>query len=276
MNIFIISISGEVRMANSTKNLIKLIKSKNGFIEWTGINAVNADQYEFTQKNNIDLSEMIVGGKISKGELGCLLSHQLAYQKIKDYNLDSALIIEDDAILNVEMDELFRIANLCRNSGYEIVNLNSSKGGLLLNSKSKKIASALIMPLSAYSYWISNSGARKMISQKLILGLADWPIQVNTLKRGAITQNIFIHNPEQVSVIAPTLFSGAANRKTLWSKSLLNPRQVFISFKIIMLYKSISVFRLVRILLCQKLFYWIYRILKFKNKTGDSTIKITY
>lgn len=276
MNIFIISISGEVRMANSTKNLIKMIKSKNGFIEWIGINAVNTDEYEFTQKNNIDLSEMIVGGKISKGELGCLLSHQLAYQKIKDYNLDSALIIEDDAILNVEMDEMFRIANLCTNSRYEIVNLNSSKGGLLLNPKNKKIAGALIMPLSAYSYWINNSGARKMISKKLILGLADWPIQVNMLKRGAVTQNIFVHNPEQISIIAPTLFSGAADRKTLWSKSLLNPRQVFISLKIIILCKSISVFTLLRILLCQKFFSWIYRILKFKNKTKDSTIKITY
>ena len=104
----------------------------------------------------------------------------------------------------------------------------------------------------------------------------DWPIQVNMLKRGAVTQNIFIHNPEQISVIAPTLYSDAADRKTLWSKSILNPHQVFISLKIIILCKSISVFALVRILLCQKLYSWIYRILKFKNKTADSSIKITY
>lgn len=49
---------------------------------------------------------MLVGHDLTKSELGCLLSHRGIYQKMVDENIPQALILEDDAIINDDIQDV--------------------------------------------------------------------------------------------------------------------------------------------------------------------------
>lgn len=46
------------------------------------------------------------GSRLTRGQLGCALSHYQIYQKMVDENLDNVLILEDDCVFNENVVEL--------------------------------------------------------------------------------------------------------------------------------------------------------------------------
>ena len=139
---------------------------------------------------NLELLNFIIGGDFSEGEIGCLVSHQEVYKHMIKHKVDSALIIEDDAKLNVEISVLEEYLNECQQSYYEIVHFSPGKGGILMR-KRNSLLDAIELPLGAFSYWITTDGARKLLCSDAILGLADWPLSIFRLKKGSTQEKIF-------------------------------------------------------------------------------------
>ncbi|WP_341875476.1 glycosyltransferase family 25 protein [Enterobacter hormaechei] len=48
------------------------------------------------------------------GEVGCALSHQKIYKRIIDENIDAALILEDDVVLNSDLREILNSVTLSK------------------------------------------------------------------------------------------------------------------------------------------------------------------
>ena len=51
---------------------------------------------------------MLFGRDMTKGELGCLLSHRAIYQAIVDRDIEKAVILEDDTILSTDFPDVVR------------------------------------------------------------------------------------------------------------------------------------------------------------------------
>lgn len=56
------------------------------------------------------LSKTTCLGRLSDGELGCAMSHLMVYEKIVTENLEHAIILEDDMVLNANLELLFSAA----------------------------------------------------------------------------------------------------------------------------------------------------------------------
>ena len=65
---------------------------------------------------------------LSKGELGCFLSHYRLWQKIADSDLKAAVILEDDAILSTEFPQVIQ-SLMGTQTAWEFVKLHGTKPG---------------------------------------------------------------------------------------------------------------------------------------------------
>lgn len=109
------------------------------------------------------------GRDLKPGELGCLLSHRAAYQKIVDDNFDHALLLEDDARLAPETKDILE-AFLAKNIDYDIIRLLGSEK--VANSPHRKIIPLYkdfhltrmkTTPGGAHATLISQAGAKKLL-----------------------------------------------------------------------------------------------------------------
>jgi len=221
MRIFLISISGKERIPKSTLSLLE--KNKELATTTVGIDIRDKSIEEINKTYRLDLAEFITGGLISSGELGCLLSHQQIYRSMINENIPSAIVLEDDAMLNTSIDEFQKIVRECELSEFDLVNLHTDLGGLLLGRKNSSLLKALVPPLSAFSYWITLQGAKVLSADTASpLGLADWPPQINKLQVGGVAKNLFEHSGNANSVIASTLLLQAQTRINMSYQPILN------------------------------------------------------
>lgn len=93
------------------------------------ISAVNGGDLSEQEKSFVNRENFLLNTKrhISNGEIGCAMSHRLIWQKMLDNDLDYALILEDDVVLdpqlldilnNPEFYEQFDFLNLSSNFPY--------------------------------------------------------------------------------------------------------------------------------------------------------------
>ena len=133
----------EDRRKNATNILKKYGFCKN--FEWfKGIHGKDDVKYfEFIKTNNFTISKLVYNNKIrfyhnnlrigvnglSKGEIGCSLSHLEIYEMLcKDNNNNSYLIFEDDLNIIVSNEEFNKIIhNLPDVNSYDICHLHESK-----------------------------------------------------------------------------------------------------------------------------------------------------
>lgn len=211
MHLFIISITGFKRISASTLQLIQSVEKHGGQVHWVGDKKSDREK---SLNNEFEIAEFITGGPISSGEIGCLLNHQEVYKKIINLNLPNAIVIEDDANLVVSYSELMTIIDECEKSRFDLINFNSSIGGVLRGKINDNIFKSLVPCLSAFSYWISISGAKALLAKQFYLGLADWPLSIFSIKSAATIKNIFEHG-DGSSLIGPTLDENAHKRINL-------------------------------------------------------------
>lgn len=270
MHIFIISISGKQRVSKSTLRLIDYVEKHGGVVYWIGEDRI---QFESLKSSDFELAEFVTGGPLSKGEIECLLNHQKIYNKIIELEIPSALVLEDDANLIVSVQKLCSIIKKCESSNYDLINFHSTLGAVLFGRKNREFLRALIPPLSAFSYWISNHGSYLMYSNDVFTGVADWPINIYKLKSAVTKENLFIHGKSK-SFIEPTLDRSAKER-------------IHISYqpfkKIFALKNLYSIIKLIRILKIGVFFKVIVylRIVKrlsriLYRKKNNSSVKFIY
>ena len=195
--IFLVTVSGLRRTPEKTRTFLNEAGQVLQ-IRYVGVDLRKIARKTLFNSYDLSLAELVCGGYLSPGEIGCLLSHQKIYTIIANENIDWALVVEDDAEILVNSQTLLSISQDWFDSGYELVHLAPYAGGVVLNERKDKSGLALVPPLTTYAYWISNNGARKLQTKDSIIGgLADWPIQVANLRMRA--------------VFTPLAFSGVEN-----------------------------------------------------------------
>lgn len=69
------------------------------------ISAINGSDLSEQEKSFVNNENFLLNTKrhVSHGEIGCAMSHRLIWQKMLDNNLDYALILEDDVVINPQI-----------------------------------------------------------------------------------------------------------------------------------------------------------------------------
>jgi len=269
INIFVITVTGVDRIQEKTAKFLNQVEPFSSLV-YTGVDFRNKSYDAIESELNLDFAEYIVGGKLSPGEVGCLLSHQQVYETIVDKKIAWALVIEDDAELVLHADEIVSYMQEWHRKAYEIVHLSPTLGGVVVGEKPDKTGRALVFPLLTNAYWISLQGAYKLRSRNsMIGGVADWPVQVSRLKTRAVYQNFFANEGLNSSVIAITQNKMAHARINLSYRrfsSIFFSKNAFKLFQGIKVYGYFTIFRYVFL---NRLYKRLFRI-TLRQKKGDN------
>jgi GR25 family glycosyltransferase involved in LPS biosynthesis len=268
MQIFIISITGTTRISTNTLQLIQTVEKHGGQVHWVGDKKSNKELF---LNNKFEIAEFITGGPVSSGEIGCLLNHQDVYRRIVGLNLPNAIVLEDDADLVIPFTQLVKIIKECENSRFDLINFNSTTGGVLMGKDNDNIFKSLVPCLSAFSYWISISGAKTLLAKNYYLGLADWPISVYKINSAATAKNIFEHG-NALSLIGPTLDENAHKRTNLVYRPIF---QIFSYKNSKILFKLVSEIGLVVFFKAILYIRIVKRISKI-YRGNESNLTVTY
>lgn len=90
-------------------------------LDFERIEAVDAkllDQKTINQHYDASNNIKLYKKNLNTGEIACYLSHRLAWTKIIEQDLDFAVILEDDFIINDEFAELVNIMNMLKSWHY--------------------------------------------------------------------------------------------------------------------------------------------------------------
>lgn len=122
-------------------------------------------QSEYDQRNRL----LYIGQNMTPGEIGCLLSHRKACQKIVDENISCALILEDDVRFEDDLVDVLEFART-HQAKWDILRfLNNQKA---LNKKKNLIAKVAekynfglfeAAPSGAYAYLVTHHGAQQIL-----------------------------------------------------------------------------------------------------------------
>lgn len=134
----------------------------------------------------------INGRNLTLGEIGCTLSHQFIYQDIMKEEKDFFLILEDDALINIDLKCLLERLNEIKES-WDVIILGYSKvsevyykklnkfnpiGPAIFDFKEYRIGSVLKnSTCGTVGYILNKAGAEKLYNQEIkAVSLADnWP-----------------------------------------------------------------------------------------------------
>ena len=266
----IVTISGLSRMASSTQELAQDYFSRND-LEIYGVDGNSTELSNFFTQDSMEILEFIVGGKLSIGELGCLLSHQYMYKYILDSKYDSALILEDDAELLIDPEHLKSIIRQCQKSKYDLVSFFSSGGGVIAQDKNGLFGKSLVPSLGAVAYWINSTAAKTLLVKNYYLGLADWPISIAEINSAQYTHEVFSHADHNISIINNGHDATASKRVSVMYRNpifLLFPNNfaklhiVLREIGLVPLIKIMAIFRIYR-----RVFRLFLRIPKGSNQT---------
>jgi glycosyl transferase family 25 len=104
---FVISLKGSVDRRVVIQNRLRDLG-----IDYTVIDAVDGRQFENVRNQPFYDSlkrRLRFGRDMTRGELGCALSHRKVYEEIASRGLDNALVLEDDAILSDELPHVLKL-----------------------------------------------------------------------------------------------------------------------------------------------------------------------
>jgi len=104
--IFIINLKQDTLRKKHMQELCKKYNLQVEFIEAVDGRALNTNKVEkvYSSKKAIDK----IGRELSRGEIGCALSHKKIYQRIVDENISEAIVLEDDINFNKELLEILQ------------------------------------------------------------------------------------------------------------------------------------------------------------------------
>lgn len=140
----------------------------------------------------------IPGANVSeKGTLGCFLSHVRAWQSIIESDLSGAIILEDDA--KIDITQLGHLPNIF-SAGIDLIFINNRMS--LLNATSKTIFSNALSVMTSRShtdqmacggdgYFLSKNGAQALlecVKEKGFWGDVDWFILYAALRMEDISK----------------------------------------------------------------------------------------
>jgi GR25 family glycosyltransferase involved in LPS biosynthesis len=143
---------------------------------------------------------------LTSGQVGCFMSHKLAWKHIVEKNLQSALILEDDATSDfsaLKMACLERVMNRLRSASGEWNVLYLGRNNRMINDR-KRFTPDIVAPgrsWGLFAYAVSRSGAQQLIRQsRTITDAVDIFVSTCSMPgRFAITPNVFDVHDDGVS-----------------------------------------------------------------------------
>jgi glycosyl transferase family 25 len=168
VDIFVINLDcSKDRLDNITT---ELEKAQLNFTRISAINGSSLNSSELDTYYNPALNKRTYRRSLSRGEIGCYLSHRRCWQQVVDKNLSMALILEDDAQLNTQLPDVL--------SSIEQISINWDIIKLCDPPKYKKRLSTVPLdinfdlcqykkiPSRATGYAISYKGATKLLQAR--------------------------------------------------------------------------------------------------------------
>lgn len=167
MNTFVINLQENVVRRMAIKSQLDKTNLNYEFIE--AVNGSNLSDEEIKA-----LVYDYPNCKLTKGEIGCALSHLSIYDRIIKENISHALIFEDDAIIPENISNIFREIRQLDNDKKANVYLLSRVHSFIENSKLNNHLYSAYQAIGAHAYIINKKAAERMISaQKPIIYEAD-------------------------------------------------------------------------------------------------------
>lgn len=130
-------------------------------------------------------SHRLLGRPLSRGEIGCALSHALAYRKIVQENIPYAIIMEDDALPSEAFAEIVKQETLPKLSEIGLASFHYQslfawqRSKIPINSSVRALR-PMESPLTTACYYLTQPTAAALLQAALpISGVADWPTEVH-------------------------------------------------------------------------------------------------
>ena len=145
----------------------------------SGINGNELTDAEIKENYSETLNNKRFRRKLTRGEIGCHLSHRKIWKKLVDENIDIAIILEDDALLMPYFPEVIKQISKLKGTEDLIKLLETnepfhrkkalSDGFFLVNFKR--------IPNCVTAYGLTFNGAKKLLTRKHFYRNVDWDIQ---------------------------------------------------------------------------------------------------
>jgi len=116
---------------------------------------------------------------LSLGEIGCYMSHRNIWQIMVEQNIEFAVILEDDLVINANFQQLFSEINTLKH--YDLIKLADNRS--FPAAQKKKITDDFelvnfnTIPNCATGYTLSLNGAKKLLARKVFYRPVDIDMQ---------------------------------------------------------------------------------------------------
>ena len=170
--VLIINLKKDIQKRHYMKSLCHKFAFQAEFIE--AVNGSLLNQEEMSEIYSGMLATKEIGRELSRGEIGCALSHKKIYEKIVHENIDIALVLEDDIDFNEELLTLMDMQDKFQKN-WELVLLGHHTGYSRDKDTSASIWGqikltekyAIVRPCEeaygTYGYLLTKKGAQKLL-----------------------------------------------------------------------------------------------------------------
>ncbi|MDA9210692.1 glycosyltransferase family 25 protein [Methylophilaceae bacterium] len=163
---FVISLPYEHKRRKTIKKTLERFSLEFEFFE-----AIDGKKLNLLKHKDYDgLQRRLCYGKdLSEGELGCFFSHRAVLEKIVNEDISTALIFEDDVILQRNFNEVIKNLINCRYPWEAVRFLGKPKISKMMQRRIIKIYQNYFLtrlatsPGGTYAYIVSNVGAKKLL-----------------------------------------------------------------------------------------------------------------
>ena len=166
----------ETRMQSMDQQLSNLCIS---YQRIAAIKGVDLPTNEVEKVYSSKLNQQHFRYNLSLGEIGCYMSHRNIWQMMIEQNIEFAIILEDDLVINANFQQLFSQVNSLKN--YDLIKLAVNRNFPAAQKKKITDSFELInfhtIPNCTTGYTISLNGAKKLLAREAFYRPVDIDLQ---------------------------------------------------------------------------------------------------
>jgi len=176
--IFIINLKQDSKKKKQMQIQLDNLDLKAEFFEAVNGNSLTQEEIDRVYQKNVAIREF--KRELSRGEIGCALSHLSIYKKMIEQNIEKAVILEDDAVLCKDFPEILQhLEQLpedaeCLLFGYDAeiakeIFLYTSFWGSKKYYGKYRLKKFVKVAFGTYGYMITRQGAEKLLKKIKII-----------------------------------------------------------------------------------------------------------
>jgi glycosyl transferase family 25 len=171
------------------------------FETWDAVDGRNGLSPEYDTMIDRPAACAHMNRELGNAEFACALSHHFIYREILERDLDMAVILEDDAIVDRPFFEFMAVIHKpdCDLLLLDHMRARVRRMGALKINRNTTAYRCASVPWLTTGYLITRSGARMLVEQSLpISAAADWPIDITQMQAYAISPRVVDH-PDMIT-----------------------------------------------------------------------------